>query len=59
MTEKFDYDSRKYIGASDENVKIIHLALVDGRRLTMDTRGRIYDESGRWIADGKERKNNV
>lgn len=57
MTEKFDYDSRKYIGASDEDIKIIHLALVDGKRLTMDTRGRIYDESGRWIADAIERKN--
>ncbi len=57
MTEKFDYDSRIYIGASDEDIKIIHLALVDGKRLTMDTRGRIYDESGRWIADAIERKN--
>lgn len=55
MTEKFDYDSRAYVGASDEDIKIIHLALVDGKRLSMDTRGLIYDESGRWIADGKER----
>lgn len=57
MTEKFDYDSRTYVGASDEDIKIIHLALVDGKRLTMDRRSRIYDESGRWIADGKERNN--
>ena len=57
MTEKFDYDSRTYVGASDEDIKIIYLALVDGNRLTMDTRGRIYDESGRWIADAMKRKN--
>ena len=47
MTEKFDYNSKTYIGASDEDIKIIHLVLVDGKRLTMDKRGRIYDESGR------------
>ena len=57
MTEKFDYDSRTYIGASNEDIKIIHLALVDGKRLTMDMRGRIYDEPGRWIVDAVERKN--
>ncbi|MCX4357954.1 MAG: hypothetical protein OSJ43_17340 [Oscillospiraceae bacterium] len=57
MTEKFDYNSKTYIGASDEDIKIIHLVLVDGKRLTMDKRGRIYDESGRWIANGKERNN--
>ena len=59
MTENIDCDSRKYVGVSDEDIKIIHLALVDGKRLTMDKRGRIYDESGRWITEGKERKNNA
>ena len=27
MTEKFNYDSRTYIGATAEDCKVIHLAL--------------------------------
>ncbi|MCM1167777.1 MAG: hypothetical protein NC299_17340 [Lachnospiraceae bacterium] len=56
---EFDYDSKKYVGATAEGCKMIHLALSEGKRLTIDGSGRIHDDTGRWIADGKERENNV
>ena len=36
MTEKFNYDSRTYIGATAEDCKVIHLALSEGKKLTID-----------------------
>ncbi len=56
MTEEIIYDSRIYVGATAENCKVIHLALSGGKRLTIDSSGRVFDETGRWIADGKERE---
>lgn len=55
MTEKFDYDNRTYVGVTVEDCKVIHLALSEGKKLTIDRDGRVYDDMGRWIADGKER----
>ena len=55
MTEKIDYDNRTYIGATAVDCNMIHLAISDGKKLTIDSNGRIYDDTGRWIADGKER----
>lgn len=55
MTEKIDYDNRTYVGATAEDCKMIHLAVSEGKKLTIDRSGRIYDDTGRWIADGKER----
>ncbi len=57
MTERFDYDSRIYVGATTEDCKVIHLALSEGKKLTIDRTGRICDDTGRWVADGKERNN--
>lgn len=57
MTEKIDYDNRTYVGATAEDCKVIHLALSEGKKLTIDNSGRVRDDMGRWIADGKERKN--
>ncbi len=59
MTEKIEYDNRIYVGATTEDCKVIHLALSEGKRLTIDGDGHIYDDTERWIADGKERKNNA
>ena len=59
MTEKIDYDNRTYVGATAVDCKMIHLALSEGKKLTIDSDGRIRDDTGRWIADGKERKNNA
>ena len=36
MTKKFDYDNRTYIGATAEDCKVIHLALSEGKKLTID-----------------------
>ncbi|MBD5129367.1 MAG: hypothetical protein HDT43_05535 [Ruminococcaceae bacterium] len=55
MTEKIDYDNRTYVGATAEDCKVIHLALSEGKKLTIDRDGRVRDDTGRWIADGKER----
>ncbi len=55
MTERNDYDNRTYAGATAEDCKMIHLALSEGRKLTIDRDGHIYDDTGRWIADGKKR----
>lgn len=55
MTKKINFDSKKYVGATAEDCKMIHLAFSKGSKLTIDENGRIFDDSGRWIADGKER----
>lgn len=55
MTEKIDYDNRTYVGATAVDCKVIHLALSEGKKLTIDRDGRVRDDTGRWIADGKER----
>ena len=54
---EFDYDSKKYVDATAEDCKVIHLALSEGKALTIDDSGRVHDDTGRWIADGKERNN--
>lgn len=59
MTEKLEYDNRAYVGATAEDCKVIHLALSEGKKLTIDSSGRVRGDTGRWIADGKERKNNA
>lgn len=55
MTEKIDYDNRTYVGATAVDCKVIHLALSEGKKLTIDRDGRVRDDTKRWIADGKER----
>ena len=55
MTEIIDYDNRTYVGATAVDCKMIHLALSEGKKLTIDRDGHIYDDTGRWIADGKKR----
>jgi len=45
------------VGATPEDCKVIHLALMEGKKLSIDKNGRITDDTGRWIADGKERSN--
>lgn len=55
MTAEVGFDSKKYVGATAEDCKMIHLAISKGSKLTIDSSGRIYDDTGRWIADGKER----
>ena len=55
MTEKINYDNRTYVGATAEDCKVIHLVLSEGKKLTIDRDGRVHDDTGRWIADGKER----
>ena len=55
MTEKEIYDNRTYVGATAEDCKVIHLALSEGKKLTIDGSGHVRDDTGRWIADGKER----
>ena len=56
MTAEVGFDNKKYIGATAEDCKMIHLAISKGSKLTIDSDGHIYDDTGRWIADGKERK---
>lgn len=57
MTYKQEYSSITHVGATPEDCKVIHLALVEGKKLSIDKNGRITDNTGRWIADGKERIN--
>ena len=59
MADEIIFDSRTYVGVTAEDCKVIHLALSEGKRLTIDRSGRVRDDTGRWIADGKERKNNA
>lgn len=57
MTYKQEYSSITHVGATPEDCKVIHLALMEGKKLSIDKKGRITDNTGRWIADGKERIN--
>ena len=57
MTYKQEYSSITHVGATPEDCKVIHLALMEGKKLSIDQNGRITDDTGRWIADGKERSN--
>ena len=56
MTVEVGFDNKKYVGSTAEDCKMIHLAISKGSKLTIDRDGHIYDDTGRWIADGKERK---
>lgn len=57
MTYKQEYSSITHVGATPEDCKAIHLALMEGKKLSIDKNGRIIDDTGRWNADGKERSN--
>lgn len=57
MTYKQEYSSITHVGAAPEDCKVIHLALMEGKKLSIDKNGRIIDDTGRWNADGKERSN--
>ena len=57
MTYKQEYSSITHVGATLEDCKVIHLALMEGKKLSIDKNGRITDDTGRWNADGKERSN--
>ena len=57
MTYKQEYSSITNVGATPEDCKVIHLALMEGKKLSIDKNGRITDDTGRWNADGKERSN--
>lgn len=57
MTYKQEYSSITHVGATPEDCKVIHLALMEGKKLSIDKNGRITDNTGRWIANGKERSN--
>jgi hypothetical protein len=57
MTYKQEYSSITHVGATPEDCKVIHLALMEGKKLSIDKNGRIIDDTGRWNADGKERSN--
>lgn len=54
-----NYNNKIFVGKTAEDCKMIYLALSEGRKLTIDGGGRVFDDTGRWIADGKERKNNA
>ncbi len=57
MTYKQEYSSITHVGATPEDCKVIHLALMERKKLSIDKNGRIIDDTGRWNADGKERSN--
>ena len=57
MAKDVEYDGRRYVGVTAEDCKMIHFALSEGKKLTIDGGGRVHDDTGRWIADGKERNN--
>ena len=57
MTYKQEYSNITHVGATPEDCKVIHLALMEGKKLSIDKNGRIIDDTGRWNADGKERSN--
>lgn len=57
MTYKQEYSSITHVGATPEDCKVIHLALMAGKKLSIDKNGRIIDDTGRWNVDGKERSN--
>lgn len=57
MTYKQEYSSITHVGATPEDCKVIHLALMEGKKLSIDKNGRIIDDTGRWNADGNERSN--
>ena len=49
MREQFDISV--YVGKDPTDVKEIHLAIQNGESLTMDKYGRVFDSTGRYIAD--------
>ena len=50
------YNSDVYCGVDSTDIKVIHLAIQRGNKLKIDSNGRFFDESGRWIADGMKRE---
>ncbi|MBQ8194887.1 MAG: hypothetical protein IJZ47_05925 [Oscillospiraceae bacterium] len=57
MIDKQEYNNITHVGATPEDCKVIHLALTEGKKLSIDKKGKITDDTGRWIAVGKERSN--
>ena len=53
--DRKDFDPMTYMGVRAEDCKMIMLALSQKKTLRIDSEGHIYDNTGRWIADGKER----
>ena len=45
------YDISVYVGKDPTDVKEIHLAIQKGLELSMDKYGRVFDSTGRYIAD--------
>lgn len=53
---KEEYNPDVYCGVDSTDIKVIHLAIQNGNKLKIDSNGRVFDESGRWIADGMKRE---
>ena len=53
--DRKDFDPVSQTGVCAEDCKMIALAISQHRPLKIDSEGRIYDNTGRYIADGKER----
>ncbi|MBO6302095.1 MAG: hypothetical protein J6N15_06625 [Ruminiclostridium sp.] len=52
--DRKDFNPMTHMGVCAEDCKMISLALSQKKTLTIDSEGHIYDNTGRWIADGKE-----
>ncbi|MBP5604270.1 MAG: hypothetical protein J6X60_01825 [Ruminiclostridium sp.] len=55
LFDRKDFDPVTHTGVCAEDCKMIMLALSQHKTLRIDGEGRIYDNTGRYIADGKER----
>ena len=55
LFDRKDFDPVTHTGVCAEDCKMIMLALSQKKTLRIDSEGHIYDNTGRWIADGKER----
>ena len=54
--DRNDFNPLTHMGVCAEDCKMISLALSQKKTLTIDSEGHSYDNTGRWIADGKERR---
>lgn len=50
--KRYDYDNETHKGVDSADELAIILALRKGEKLMIDRNGHIYDDTGRWIADG-------
>ena len=53
-----DYNPVAYRGVDRTDEKAIHLALQNGKKLTIIKYGHIHHSTGHWIADGMLREKN-